>query len=461
MPSRHLLLRSRHTVTPEGVRDAVVWSADGTIVAVLAADDPAARGAEDLGERWLLPGLVDTHVHINEPGRTDWEGFETATRAAVAGGVTTLVDMPLNSIPATTTAAALKQKMEAAEGKLWCDVGFWGGVVPGNAGELDALARGGVLGFKCFMTPSGVDEFENVGRADLEEAAPVVARLGLPLLVHAEDPAPIEAAAEALRSAEPPSVADPRSYRAWLASRPASAETMALAFLVHLSRRTGTWVHVVHLAAGDLWPVVRDARAIGVRITCETCPHYLTFAAEEIPDGDPRYKCAPPIREAVHREGLWEGLREGAIHLIASDHSPCPPELKRLEAGDVLGAWGGIASLELGLGAVWSGARARGFAPEDVVRWMSDGPSRLAGLAQKGAIAPGADADLVVWDADTEWTADAARLHQRHKVTPYDGRKLLGRVRRTYVNGRLVYAEGEHLERGGEVVRRKVEEGLE
>lgn len=459
MASRHLLLRSRHTVTPEGVRDAVVWATDGTIIAVLPADDPAARGAEDLGVRWLIPGLVDTHVHVNEPGRASWEGFETATRAAVAGGVTTIVDMPLNSVPATTTAAALRRKLAAAEGRLWCDAGFWGGVVPGNTRDLDALAEGGVLGFKCFLSPSGVEEFRNVSRANLEEAAPVIARLGLPLLVHAEDPATLDAAAEAARELPP---ADPRSYRAWLDSRPASAETMALAFLVHLSRRTGMWTHVVHLAAGDLWSVVRDARAIGVRISCETCPHYLTFAAEEIPDGAPQFKCAPPIREAAHRDGLWEGLRAGAIHLVASDHSPCPPEMKRLDAGDVLGAWGGIASLEVGLSAVWSGAGPRGFGPADVVRWMSDGPSRLAGLhGRKGAIEPGADADLVVWDPDAEWTVDAARLHQRHKVTPYDGRTLRGRVRRTYVSGTLVYAEGEHLERGGEVILRKVERGLE
>jgi len=457
MHTGHLLLRSRHTVTPDGVRDVVVWVTDGIIVAVLPPDDPAAQGAEDLGDRWLIPGLVDTHVHVNEPGRAHWEGFDSATRAAVAGGITTIVDMPLNSIPATTNAQAFESKLAAAEGQLWCDVGFWGGVVPGNTGDLEPLARAGVLGFKCFLSPSGVDEFENVSRADLEEAAPEVARLALPLLVHAEDPASLEAVDEAMRTAEPPVTLDPRSYAAWLASRPASAEVMALAFLVHLALRTGTWIHVVHLAAGDLWSVVRDARNMGVRISCETCPHYLTFAAEEIPDGDPRFKCAPPIREAASREALWEGLRERAIHLVASDHSPCPPDLKRLAAGDVMGAWGGIASLEIGFGAVWHGARARGFDATDVVRWMSDGPSRLAGLqGRKGGIEPGADADLVVWDPDAEWKVDASRLHQRHKVTPYDGRAVLGKVRRTYVHGTLVYAEGEHLERGGDVILRKM-----
>lgn len=456
MRSRHLLLRSRRTVTPEGVRDAVVWATDGAIIAVLPADDPAARGAEDLGERWLLPGLVDTHVHVNEPGRADWEGFATATRAAAAGGITTLVDMPLNAIPATTTAAALGAKLDAAADRLWVDAAFWGGVVPGNTGELEGLARGGVLGFKCFLSDPGVPEFERVTNADLEAAAPELARLGLPLLVHAEDPDTLESAAEAAGG-------DRRGYRAWLASRPATAETMALAFLVHFARRTGVWVHVVHLASGDLWEVVRDARAMGVRITCETCPHYLTFAAGDIPDGDPRFKCAPPIREAVHREGLWEGLRAGAIHLVASDHSPAPPALKRLESGDLAGAWGGIASLELGLPVMWSEALKRGFTPADLVRWMSDGPSRLAGtMGRKGAIAPGADADLVVWDGDAPWTVDQGRLHQRHPWTPYHGMALPGRVRRTYVHGTLVYAEGEHLERGGDVIRRSMEtQGLD
>jgi allantoinase len=306
-----------------------------------------------------------------------------------------------------------------------------------------------VLGFKCFLSPSGVPEFAHVSRADLDAAAPALARLGLPLLVHAEDPAALELATEGA------SAPDPRSYRAWLASRPPVAETMALALLASLARRHGLWIHVVHLASGDLWGVVRDGRAQGLRLSCETCPHYLTFAAEEIPDGAPLFKCAPPIREAAHRDGLWEGLRAGAIHLIATDHSPCPPELKRLDSGDVAGAWGGIASLELSLPVVWTGAAARGFTPADVVRWMSDGPSRLAGLhGRKGAIQPGADADLVVWDPDAEWTVDAARMHQRHKQTPYHGLRVRGRVHRTYVSGTLVFAEGEPIARAGEVLRR-------
>ena len=437
MSAHSFALRSRRTVTPRGEIDAVVVVRDGRIAELSPPSEVAAREVEDLGPLVLMPGLVDTHVHVNEPGRAEWEGFETATRAAAAGGVTTIVDMPLNSVPATTTAAALAEKRAAAEGKCSVDVAFWGGVVPGNAGELEALAQAGVRGFKCFLVPSGVDEFPHVGERDLRAAMPVIARLGLPLLAHAEVPGPIEAAARAA------TWRDPRAHASWLASRPCAAEREAIELMLSLCEATGCRVHIVHRAAADAVPLLRNARARRLPVTVETCPHYLGFAAEEIEDGATQFKCAPPIRERANREALWAALAGGVIDLVATDHSPCPPALKRIESGDFFAAWGGIASLELSLAAMWTEARARGFTPVDLARWMCERPARLAGLeGAKGAIAPGLDADLVVWDPAEEWIVDAAALHQRHKLTPYAGRKLAGRVRRTYVRGELAFADG-------------------
>ena len=432
-----LALRSRRTVTPRGIEDAVVVVRDGRIAEVLGAGDSGARGAEDLGDLVLMPGLVDTHVHVNEPGRTEWEGFETATRAAAAGGVTTIVDMPLNSVPATTTVAALDAKRAAAAGKCVVELAFWGGVVPGNAGEILGLAAAGVRGFKCFLVPSGVDEFGHVGERDLREAMPIIARTGLPLLVHAELPGPIDAAARSVAGR------DPRAYASWLASRPRAAEQQAIAMMLALCEETGCRVHIVHLAAVEAVPMLRDARKRGLPVTVETCPHYLCFSAEEIADGATSFKCAPPIRERENRDALWAALEEGVIDLVATDHSPCPPTMKRIASGDFFEAWGGIASLELSLAAVWTGGRARGFTPANLARWMCERPARLAGLENaKGAIAPGLDADLVVWDPSEEWSVDAAALHQRHKLTPYAGLRLAGRVLRTYVGGEVVFRDG-------------------
>ena len=427
------IFTARHVVTPEGVRRARMHVAAGTIQAVTDASLPLQIPVEDFGDLWLMPGLVDTHVHVNEPGRTEWEGFETATRAAAAGGITTLVDMPLNSIPATTTAAALRAKREAARGKLQVDVAFWGGVVPGNAAALAGLAAAGAPGFKCFLVPSGVDEFPAVTEADLNQAMPVIAGLGLPLLVHAELPGPIAAVGASLAGA------DPRRHATWLASRPPAAEVEAIRLVIRLAERHRCRVHIVHLATGAALDDLRRARARGVTVTVETCPHYLAFSAEEIPDGATPFKCAPPIRERAERESLWAALREGAIDLIATDHSPCPPPLKRQASGDFRAAWGGIASLEAGAAAVWTEARARGFGPPDLARWMSAAPARLAGLdARKGAIAAGRDADFVVWDPEAEWEVDASRLRQRHPITPYAGRRLRGAVVSTWLRGERI-----------------------
>jgi allantoinase len=431
-------LRGRYVVTPEGVREAAVLVQGEQIEAVVAPDQvPAGWAVEELGERALLPGLVDTHVHINEPGRTEWEGFETATRAAAAGGVTTLVDMPLNSSPVTTTADAFRRKVAAAEGKLWVDCGFYGGVVPGNAGQVGPLLAAGVLGFKAFLCHSGIDEFPNATEADLRAVMPRLAEAGLPLLAHAELVAPLAAGVEARLAAEP------RSYAAYLATRPREWEHEAIRLLIRLCREYRCRVHVVHVASAGALPLLAAARAAGLPLTAETCPHYLCFAAEEVPDGDPRFKCAPPVRTRDDRERLWAALRDGLLDTVGSDHSPAPPELKQLATGDLRRAWGGIASLQLALPVVWTEGRARGATLVDVAEWLSRRPAQLVGLGgRKGAVAAGRDADLVVFDPEAEFTVTAGGLHHRHKATPYEGRALRGRVVRTVLRGRTVYDAG-------------------
>ena len=390
--------------------------------------------ALDVGDLIVLPGLVDTHVHLNEPGRTDWEGFDSGTRAAAAGGVTTIVDMPLNSIPATTTADGFAAKVHAARRRCHVDTAFWGGVVPGNAGELEPLARAGVLGFKCFLSPSGVEEFEHVTEPDLREALPIIARLRLPLLVHAELPA---------RLLEPDAQADSRSYPTWLASRPPAAEEAAIELLIRLAREYRAHIHVVHLASAGAVRALVAARAEGLPISVETSPHYLTFCADDITSGATAFKCAPPIRGRAHRDGLWQALSDGHLDLVATDHSPAPPDLKRLEDGDFVAAWGGIASLQLGLSAVWTGARARGIGIDRVASWMAQAPATLAGVhGRKGSIAVGRDADLVIFDPDVEAIVDPARLHHRHSVTPYAGMRLRGQVHKTILRGAMIYDDG-------------------
>ena len=428
-------IRSRRVATPSGVSEAAILIQGGRIIEVGPPDRLRdSVDLKDLGDLLVLPGLVDTHVHINDPGRADWEGFATATAAAAAGGITTLVDMPLNSHPVTTTTAALSAKLDAARGRLRVDCGFFGGLVPGNPDQIEPLADRGVLGFKAFLCHSGIDEFPNVGEDDLRLAMPILARRGLLLLAHAE---------LVPDSARPMDPADPRKYSAWVDSRPESWEVEAIRLLIALCRETGCRVHLVHLAAASALPMIAEARAEGLPLTVETCPHYLTFAAEEVPDGDPRFKCAPPIRSAANREGLWEGLRSGTIDTIGTDHSPAPPGLKQLDSGDLSRAWGGISSLQVSLPAVWTEARRRGFGLDDLARWMAARPAGLVGLSgRKGAITPGADADLAIVDPEASFVVDPAALLHRHPATPYEGRSLFGRVVATYLRGSRIAADG-------------------
>lgn len=434
-------IRSKRVATPDGVRPATIHVRNGVIEAIVAYDDaPSGKHVYDAGESVVMPGLVDTHVHINEPGRTDWEGFETATRAAAAGGVTTLIDMPLNSIPATTSAAALEAKRAAAIGKCWVNVGFWGGVVPRNSGELRALSRAGVFGFKCFLVPSGVPEFENVCEEDLRAALPKLATLDLPLLVHAELPGPIEEANKKLAKS------DSRMYKNWLMSRPPSAETKAIEMMIRLAREFKAQVHIVHLSSELSVPLIRGAKKEGLRITAETCPHYLFFSSGSIPKARTEFKCAPPIRDSRNAASLWKALGEGAIDFVVSDHSPSPPAMKYLRSGNFFKAWGGIASLQLGLPAVWTKMRVRKFSLDHLVRWMCGGPARIAGLERyKGSIASGYDADLVVWNPEKRFTVRAGMLRHRHKLTPYEGESLLGVVEATFLRGDRIYDRGDYL----------------
>jgi allantoinase len=413
--------------------------------------DGRILGVEELGARVetharmrldddvvLLPGLVDTHVHCNDPGRAHWEGFEHATQAAAAGGVTTLVDMPLNSLPPTVDVPALTAKRQAAHGRCFVDVAFWAGAVPGNAEELEPLWQQGVVGFKCFLVDSGVAEFPPLDEAGLHETAQRVASFGGLLLVHAEDPARVGP------------VPTSNDYEDFAASRPPGAEVSAIGAVVAAAKSTGCRMHVVHLAAAAALPVVRAAQDAGVPVTAETCPHYLTLVGSDVPEGDAAYKCCPPLRDDANRDGLWEGLRDGTVGMVVTDHSPSPVELKQ---GGLADAWGGISSLQLGLSATWTEARRRGHGLADVVRWMSERPADLAGLSQKGRIAEGADADLGVLAPDESYVVDPARLEHRHPVTPYAGRTLTGVVRQTWLAGRPVDLDatprGRLLDRGG------------
>lgn len=427
------VFRAPRMITPHGEVAGSVAVRDGTITAVDELDarweagHEVALGADEV----LLPGLVDAHVHVNDPGRSEWEGFPTATRAAAAGGITTILDMPLNSIPPTTSSDGLAAKQRSAAEAVHVDVGFWGGVVPGNVAELRGLHEAGVFGFKGFLLHSGVDEFPGLTEDELEKAMRELASSDALLIVHAEDAETVEHAPQAAGT----------GYRSFLDSRPESAEVTAISLVLELSRRTGCRVHIVHLAAAGALDELARARAAGVPVTVETCPHYLSFCAEEIPDGATAFKCCPPIRDAANRERLWQGLQEGIVDYVVTDHSPCVPELKLLDTGDFGGAWGGIASLQVSLSAVWTQARARGHDLAQVVQWMATEPARLLGVPRKGAIAAGNDADLCVFAPEEAFVVDARELNHRNPVTAYDGRPLAGEVRQTWLRGRRIHGD--------------------
>ncbi|MGH3471439.1 MAG: allantoinase AllB [Nocardioidaceae bacterium] len=440
-----LVIRAPRMVGPAGELSGVVGVSDGTIAVVenWGADLAARQVVELRDDEVLLPGLVDTHVHVNEPGRTEWEGFTTATKAAAAGGVTTLLDMPLNSIPPTVESAALETKRKAAQSQAFVDVGFWGGAVPGNERDLPALHHEGVFGFKCFLLPSGVDEFPPLDRRQLEQAMRQIAAFDGLLIVHAEDPDVIEHSPRPHGS----------SYPRFLASRPRGAESLAIAETLELARWIGCRLHILHVSSSDALDLIASARRDGVRVTADTCPHYLTFCAEEISDGATEFKCCPPIRERDNRERLWAGLGAGAIDLVVSDHSPATVDLKRLDTGDFGAAWGGISSLQLGLSAVWTGARERGLSLADVAGWMCAAPARLVGLHRKGRLAPGSDADFCILAPEEEFVVDVRRLQHKNPVSAYDGRRLTGAVRSTWLRGERINIDAEPrgrlLARGG------------
>jgi allantoinase len=444
-----VIIRARNVVLPDVVAPASIHLSGGKINNVEPYD---ARAVDcdvlDVPDTSLvMPGLVDTHVHVNEPGRTEWEGFSSATRAAAAGGTTTLIDMPLNSIPATTTVPAFRAKLKAAEQKCHIDVGFWGGVVPGNTNELKPLFNAGVVGFKCFLVPSGVDEFPHVTERDLRQAMPELTRLDALLIVHAELP---HDESNAIAT-------EPTEYNTFLSSRPCADENKAIDLMIRLSREFGTRVHIVHLSSAEALPMLKEAQKSGVRISAETCPHYLHFAAEEIAPGHTEFKCCPPIRDRQNREHLWSGLVDGTIETIVSDHSPCPTEMKLRERGDFMQAWGGISSLQLRLPIIWTEAQRRGLSLLDITRWLCYEPARLVGLHHhKGSIAEGMDADLVIWHPEAEFTVGLTMLHHRNKLTPYDGQRLSGVVQKTFLRGQKIYDGGKFFaENSGSLLLRE------
>ncbi|MFE2417276.1 allantoinase AllB [Streptomyces hokutonensis] len=443
MSDAELVVRSTRVITPKGTRAAAVAVTGGKITAVLPYDAQVPSGArfEDFGDDVLLPGLVDTHVHVNDPGRTHWEGFWTATRAAAAGGITTLIDMPLNSLPPTTTVDNLRTKQEVAATKAHIDVGFWGGALPDNVKDLRPLHDAGVFGFKAFLSPSGVDEFPHLDQDQLARSLAEIAGFGGLLIVHAEDPHHLEAA---------PQHGGPK-YADFLASRPRGAEDTAIAGLIAAAKRLDARVHVLHLSSSDALPLIAAAKAEGVRITVETCPHYLTLTAEEVPDGASEFKCCPPIRESANQDLLWRALAEGTIDCVVTDHSPSTADLK---TADFATAWGGISGLQLSLAAVWTEARKRGYGLEDVVRWMSSRTARLAGLEQKGAIEAGRDADFAVLAPDETFTVDPAALQHRNRVTAYAGKTLSGVVKSTWLRGERIVLDGEFTDPKGQLLTR-------
>ena len=444
-----LAIISNRTITPDGIKRAAVLIKKGKIEEVLNELPEGDFPVADVGDSVLMPGIIDPHVHINEPGRTEWEGFDTATKAALAGGITSMIEMPLNASPVTTTAKAFEKKIKSAEGKIHTNCGFWGGVIPGNEKDIEPLIEKGVLGFKAFLTHSGIDEFPNVTEDDLRKVMPVIARHGLPLLVHCE----LEQSSNTLRQAQ----GDNHSYRNYLSSRPKKWEDDAIELMIRLCEEFNCRTHIVHLSSADsIEQIVKGkqkslpAGRQGLPLTVETCQQYLYFNAEEIQDGRTEYKCAPPIREKVNNEKLWQALKEGIIDFVATDHSPCPPEMKELESGDFMKAWGGISSLQFSLSVLWTAAKKHGCNLSEIAKWLCEKPALLPQLKTKGKIAKGFDADLVVWNPEEKFVLTKEMIHHKHKITPYLNEVLYGVVEQTWLNGEKVFDGGKflHLNKG-------------
>jgi allantoinase len=430
-----IAIKSNRVVTPKGVKKAVVLIKDGIIISITDELPPGNFQITDLGNMVLMAGIVDPHVHINEPGRTEWEGFDTATKAAIAGGLTSLVEMPLNASPVTTTVKAFEEKIFAAHGKLHTHCGFWGGLVPGNESEIKPLMKKGVFGFKAFLTHSGIDEFPNVTEADLRKAMPLIAESGLPLLVHCELSSPIATTAT-----------DPRSYAHYLASRPKKWEDDAIALMIKLCDEFKCRSHIVHVSSANSLQQISDAKQRGLPLTAETCQHYLYFNAENIADGNTAFKCAPPIREKENSEKLWQALKEGVLDFVATDHSPAPPEMKAQDSGSFTKAWGGIASLQYSLSALWTAAKQHHCNINDIAKWLCEKSALLPALKTKGKIEKGYDADFVVWAPEEKFIADAANFHHRHKISPYFGETFYGSVKQTWLKGNKVFEAGKFLD---------------
>lgn len=444
--SKTTAIKSDRIYTSEGIKKGFLIIREGKISSVSSELPTGFSGSLlDATHQAVLPGILDPHLHINEPGRTDWEGFETATQAAAAGGITTLIDMPLNSSPVTTDTIKLQMKIKASGNKLYVNCGFYGGVIPGNENELEDLCNSGVFGMKAFLVHSGIDEFPNTGPEELRKAMMILKEKGLPLLVHCE--LYEEHPGEKILSE------NPTSYQAYLGSHPKSWEDKAITMMIDLCRETIARLHIVHLSSADSLEQIKKAKAEGLPVTVETCPHYLFFSAEMIPDGQTVYKCAPPIREKANNDLLWKALGEGLIDFLGTDHSPAPPEIKMLEAGNFLTGWGGIAGLQFALPSVWNSASERGFTLNDLIKWFSTEPARFLGLEkQKGAISIGMDADLFIFDPETEFTPVTGDIYHRHKISPYIGHPLKGKVKATFVNGEMVFSEGKFYEKAGKVL---------
>ncbi len=441
------IIKSERVVFPDGIKKASIIICNGIITDIVDySDNEVDMDIIDVGKNLILPGFIDPHVHINEPGRTEWEGFETATKAALSGGVTTLVDMPLNSSPVTTSVKSFDEKMVAANKNLHVNIGFWGGIVPGNLNDIEGLIKRGVLGFKAFLTHSGIDEFPNVTESDLRKAMPVIAKYDLPLLVHCE-----------LTDNIMRGNGNDYSYQNYLAGRPKKWEDDAVAMMIKLAAEFNCKVHIVHLSSADSIRQIIDAKKKGIPVTVETGQHYLFFNAEDIGDRQTQFKCAPPIREKENNDQLWKALKEGIIDFVATDHSPATPDLKEIESGNFTKAWGGIASLQFAFPVLWTAAKSRNCTFSDIVKWICENPAKLIGKQNnKGKIEKGFDADINIIDDEKSFTVTENMIQHRHKITPYLNHSLYGVVEQTYLGGNKVFDSGNFLQLGeGKIILNK------